>query len=259
MTVKAGKTRQGRTDSCRVSGTFAAWAESFEAADTVSLRAGAWSETLRTADFQQAGKGIKYSYKGPSGGITAMTLDFIKGIFTTTGKELSLTGTTAPVSVALVMGDYYGYATAEDEGVDDVINSKKSLPVQLLSGYADTLAVTKIKVKQGTENKVASLTIQGTFTSVETVDLNATGLTVHWGTDSYTVADEYFTEKGTDKFVGKKSSFAADPTSANVTIDFVKCTFKIVLKNTELTWQEEPVAFGMEFDSFHRQEEVSFD
>jgi parallel beta-helix repeat protein/predicted outer membrane repeat protein len=259
MTVKAGKTREQQADSCNISGTFAAAVESFAAADTLAVRAGTWYETLRITDFQPSGKGMKYTYKGPSGGITLMSLDFIKGIFTASGKELRLTGMTAPAPVALVMGDYYGFASAADQGANDVINSKKSLPVQLLSGYADTLQVTKSKAKEGTENNVASLTIQGTVTSMETVDLTSTGLTVHWGTDSYTIDTQYFTEKGTEKFVAKKKSFAADPTSVNVTMDFLKCTFKIVLKNTELNWQESPVAFGLEFGSFNRQEEISFE
>jgi|GEM_PF-1959633 len=261
MTVKAGKTREQQADSFNISGTFAAAVESFAAADTVSLCAGAWSETLRTADFQPAGKGMKYIYKGPVGGIISMSLDFIKGIFTASGKELSLTGTTAPAPVALVMGDYYGFAIAEDTGDDDVINAKKSLPIQLLSGHTDTLEVTKpIKIKPSSEDTVASLTIQGNFSSIETVDLTATGLTIHWGDDSYTLdGNKYFTEKSTGKYVGKKKTFAVDTVIASVTMDFVKCTFKIVLKKTDLTWQESPVTFGLEFGSFNRQDDISFE
>ena len=188
-----------------------------------------------------------------------MTLDFVKGIFTATGKDIDLSGLTAPAPVALVMGDYYGYATAADEGANDVINSKKSLPVQLLSGNADTLQVTKMKVKEGPENYVSSLIIQGTLTSIETVDLAATGLAIHWGTDSYTIGKEYFTEKGTDKYVGKKKSFIADPISVNATIDFIKCTFKIALKNTELTWQDGPLDFGLEFGAYYKTVSVILD
>ena len=252
VTVKADKDREDPADICTIAGNFVAAVESFLAADTVSLRTGTWYETLSAASFRQSGKKSKYTYKGPSGGITSMTLDFVKGIFSASGKDIDLSGMTAPLPVALVMGDYYGYATAADEGANDVINSKKSLPVQLLSGNADTLQVTKMKAKEGPENYVSSLIIQGTLTSIETVDLTATGLTIHWGTDSHTIAGKYFTEKGTDKYVGKKKSFAADPNSANVTIDFIKCTFKIVLKNTTLTWQDAPATFGLEFGSYNK-------
>ncbi len=257
-TVKAGKTREAQADSFSVSGTTNAEATDFSAAETVTLRVGDFSETLNCDDFKQAGKHPKYTYKGPSGGITSITLDFNKGTFRAAGKDLILTGTTAPMLVLILIGDFYGAAFAEDQGANDVINGKKSVPVQLLLGDTDYLKTTKVKCKQGNENQVGKLAVQGVIAVEEIVDLRTTGLTIHWGAQQYVLQGGDFTAKGTNTYVGKVKPSGGDNSSAAVTIDFNKCTFKVTLKNTDMTWQASPVNFGLEFDSFNEQENVEF-
>ncbi len=258
ITVKAGKTREAGSDSCSVSGALDAPLASFQSADMVTIRAGEMAETVNCSAFKQAGKNPKYTYKGPSGGITSLILDFKKGVYSAAGKNLDLTGMSAPVPVALLFGDYYGYVTAEDQGANDIINGKKSLPVQLLSGFADYVATTKVKVKPGKTNNVGNLTVQGAIAVETLVNLTASGITIHWGTESYVLQGSDFTIKGTNKYVGKVKPSGGDTSSATVTIDFNKCTVKVVLKNTDIPWQSSPVNFGLEFDSFNEQEVVNF-
>jgi hypothetical protein len=258
ITVKAGKTREARGDSCSVSGDLDASESSFLAANTITLRTGEMAETLYQTAFTQSGKNPKYTYKGPSGGITSLMLDFKKGVYRASGKNLDLTGMIAPAPVALLFGDYYGYADAEDQGANDVINGKKSLPIQLLLGATDYLKTTKVKCKQGKENNVGNLTVQGAIAVEEIVDLRTQGLTTHWGAQPYVLQGGDFTAKGTNKYIGKVKPSGDDNSSATVTIDFNKCTFKVTLKNTDMTWQTSPVNFGLEFDSFNEQESVDF-
>jgi predicted outer membrane repeat protein len=258
ITVKAGKTRQAKGDSGSVSGSLNASESSFLAANTITLRTGEMAETLNRTAFTQSGKNPKYTYKGPSGGITSLILDFKKGVYSSSGKDLDLTGMSAPAPVALLFGDYYGYADAEDQGANDVINGKKSLPVQLLVGHEDYLHATKIKCKQGKSGNVGNLTCQGGIAVETFVDLATSGLTIHWGMEQYVLQGGNFTAKGTNKYVGKVKPSGGDSSSATVTIDYNKCTFKVVLKNTNMAWQASPVDFGLEFDSFNEQEVVNF-
>jgi len=258
ITVKAGKTREASGDSCSVSGALDAPLASFQAADMVTIRVGEMAETVNCSTFKQAGKNPKYTYKGPSGGITSLILDFKKGVYSASGKNMDLTGMSAPAPVALLFGDYYSYTAAEDQGANDVINGTKSLPVSLLLGDTDYLKTTKVKCKQGKENNVGNLTVQGAIAVETLVDLTASGLTIHWGTEQYVLQGTDVTVKGTNKYVGKVKPSGEDNSSATVTIDFNKCTFKVVLKNTDIPWQTSPVNFGLEFEGFNEQENVEF-
>jgi predicted outer membrane repeat protein len=258
MKVKASKTREAvdgmYKDVFSLQGSFDAQVSSFTNADTVSITIGPWSETLNRSDVVQKGKKSKYMYKGPPGGIKSLLLDFDKGTFTVTGKNCDLTGLTAPVPVILIFGDYYGYtAVYEDE-----INGKKPIPVLFLASYNDFLRVDKVACKAGDGNTVASLTVQGAITMIEEIDLRTAGLTITWGTAQYEIAPEAFTEKN-GKFTAKTKASDTDPSSANVSIDFVKCRFKIVLKNTSMVYQASPVWFGLQCGSFDQGVEVGFE
>ena len=257
MKVKAGRTRESKdglfTDSFSITGYFGADVNSFKNADTVSLTIGPWSETINRDKIIHKGKKSKYAYKGPPGGITAMILDFDKGIFTVAGKKCNLTGLMAPVSVILTFGDFYGYTVVAESD----INGKKQLPAQLLSSYANFLRVDKIVCKPGEGNNIENLTIQGAITALDTIDLTETGLIINWGSGQCEIAKENFTERNS-KYTAKIPSSDTDPFRANVLIDFHKCAFKIVLKNTSIAYQASPVWFSLECGSFNHGIEVTF-
>jgi len=257
MKVKAGKIRETEdglfVDSFNIKGYFVADVNSFKNADIVTIAIGPWSETIDRNKIVKKGKKSKYAYKGPPGGITAMKLDFDKGMFTIVGKKCNLTGLMAPVSLIITFGDFYGY-TVVAEGV---INGKKQLPAQFLSSYTDFLRVDKIVCKSGEDNNIENLTIQGAITALDDIDLTETGLIIDWGSGQCEIAKENFKEKNY-KYTAVISSSNTDPFSANISIDFNKTVFKIVLKNTSIAYQASPVWFGLECGLFDHGIEVTF-
>ncbi len=254
MTVKAGKTREALADSFTVMGTFDATADDFTAADTVYVNVGLYEETIDGADFKQAGKKPKFTYKD-KGSITSLSLDMKKGRFKIIAKNVDLTGTSAPVEVVLVFGEYVGLGQA----VEDVINAKKYLPMQLQSGFADALRVEKAICKPGKENNVKNLVISGSLATADEIDLRTASLLLRWGTAEHAVGLGEFVLKGKTKYQYKKRPDDLDPATIVISIDPTKCTFQIVARNTLWTWQNSPVNFGLEFGSFNETEEVAFE
>ncbi len=258
VTVKAGKTREAQKDSFAISGILNAQEADFLTAETITLRCGTWVEALDASAFKKSGKKPKYSYKGPAGGVTKMVLDFDKDMFSAAGKNLVLTGTTTPIILVFLIGDtYYAYAAADDE---NIINGKKDLPMQLLAGHTDAMRVDKVVCKQGKENNVGNLVVKGQLAAAGEVDLTAMDLTLCWGASEYPVleGDEGFRLAGKMKYQHKKSPDAEDPATIVISIDFVKCAFQVVAKNTNWPWEEDPLNFGLQFGDFDEQEEVEF-
>ena len=254
MTVKAGKSRDAVGDSFSVTGTFDATADDFTTADTVYVNVGLYEETIDCADFKQAGKKPKFTYKG-TGSITSLTLDMKKGTFKIIAKKVDLTGMSDPVEVWLIFGEFVGIG----ETTEDVINAKKYLPMQLQSGYADNLRVEKVVCKPGKENNVKNLVVSGSLATEDDIDLRTASLLLQWGTAEHPVGLGEFELKGKTKYQYKKKPDDLDPAHIVIMIDPTKCTFQIVAKNTNWTWQNSPVNFGLEFGSFDETEEVSFE
>jgi len=129
--------------------------------------------------------------------------------------------------------------------------------VQLLTSYMNFLRVKKVVCKPGEDNNIENVTIQGSITALDDIDLTATGLIIYWGAEPCEIAKEEFTKKNS-KYIAKVPSSDTDPFSANISIDFTKCEFKIVLKKTSIPYQASPVWFGLECGSFVLDVEVAF-
>lgn len=261
MKVKAGKTRVLKDgllgDQYSIKGYFNANVNSFETADTVFLTIGPWSEAIQRSEFVKKGKKSKYMYKGSLGGVTKILFDFDKGTFTLTGKKCDLTGLAAPVSIILIFGDFYGYAFVDES----VINKKKLLPVQFLSGYENYLRVDKVVCKRGDDDTVEYLKLQGAIASLDNIDLVETGLIIHWGSRQCEIPRENFKKHKTkNKYTAKVSATETDPFRATILIDFDRCKYKFTLKKTSIAYQASPVWFNLEFGSFdHDDIEVVFE
>ena len=93
---------------------------------------------------------------------------------------MDLSGLAAPISVEIDFGYLVGLGLAQDAGEDDVINGKKTLPMQLLSGNTDGLRVEKVVCKQGKENNIVNLTFSGSVATATKVDLTTTNLILIW-------------------------------------------------------------------------------
>ncbi|MBN1846773.1 MAG: hypothetical protein JW810_13900, partial [Sedimentisphaerales bacterium] len=250
LTLQASPDREAPQDAFSLTGQFLAFPQTFTQADFVTLRVGSWSETLGRERFRPAGKRQRYVYKGLAGGVTQLYLDFVSGQFRAAAKQVDLTGTTSPAPVVLAFGSYYGYAAAADAGADDLINAARPLPVKFLAGYADSLAVYQAAAETSDADTVARLSLQGAISLETPVDLCQTGVTICWGTDSFTLPAGSFVAKKNGKFVGTQKALAADPASAKVIIDQASCTFSILLRDTAIAWQDGPLLFGLAFGGY---------
>ena len=256
LTVAAGKERprQGWAgDSFTVWGTLAATVEALAAAEVIEIQAGGQAWTIDTSDGgfkQSSGKPI-FSYKGSVGGITQFKADLSAGTFQAAAKNVDLTGLDQPVVVSVRAGAYYGRGTAGEE----VVNSGKGLPVQLLMGAADRLTVDKVRVKANKDGTVGQLTASGRIAAAGATDLRATGLRITWNGEAFDLGGGDFVIKSGQKYIGMVKDGAKQATAA---FDFGKCTFSILLKNPGYAYQVSPGQFGLWFGSFAQTAAVEF-
>jgi hypothetical protein len=153
------------------------------------------------------------------------------------------------VYVLIDLGTYAGIGIA-NEGI---VNGRKSIPVQLLSGYIDTLTVTRTKPKSSTNPSSDQLSVQGTFT-VDDDSTMSDGLTITWGSQTFTIPGEQFLSVKTGRLKAKYQD--GNGVSIYADFDFVKCTFKIVIKQTTITAQSGTVDFGLAFGNYNKTSEV---
>jgi hypothetical protein len=259
MTVKAGKT--DNSDSFTVSG----WLDGVDPADfvngdTVTVQLGDLPPWTITGQFKQSGSKPKYRFKGTPGVSPSVNFDLDKETFSISGKNMNLTSLAAPVRISLYIGDYAGWADAEDTGDDDVINGKKILPIQLLDGVEDALRVEKATCKENTQtDTVKTLNIQGGITIFEDVDLSTVAATVYWGSQPTVIPVGGLVEQGSGKFHYVKKATQADPSTANITFDLPKCTFKIILTHTAMPWLDSPLPLRIVIGSvFDEQDTADF-
>jgi len=252
VTITAGKT--AGLDSFSISGRFdPAVPTGFVNGQTVMLQVGDPAFWRISQPLVQSGQTAKYSYSGTPN----VTLDIGKGTFKVWAKNVDLTGLAAPAIITLALGSYNGAAVAEDEGQDDLINGKKPIPLQLLIGQADVLRVDKAVCKEKT-GLVNSLAVQGGIVMADDVDLSQVSGTIYWGSGQYPIPVGGLVNKGTDKYQFSKKASQGDSSTATVLIDLAKCTFKVTLRNTAMTWQVSPVVFRLMLGTFDQSESVEF-
>lgn len=270
LTIKAGKVRDGVSDSFSLTGKISAGFLGFiadPANDLANISFAIYSYVedepygyeglLDSQRIKVDSKRKKISYKnsvskGQFGAITSFKADLSKGTFSVAAKNIDLTGLQSPVTVMLFIGDYIGQGLASDEN-PDVINGKKTLPILLLAGFTDHLSIEKApKVKF--KNDLASTTVAGSITAQESfiVDLTDKAVTIIWGEKNFTILAGSFSDKGA-KFTCKKVS-AVEGGVFSGTIDFAKCTFKISIKNAPLEVNAE--TFGLAFSAFNQVTDI---
>ena len=105
---------------------------------------------------------------------------------------------------------------------------------------------------------MGNLVVSGAIATADDIDLRTASLLLHWGTAEHAVGLGEFELKGKTKYQYKKSPGDLDPANIVISIDPTKCTIQIVAKNTNWTWQDSPVNFGLELGTFDEDEEVSF-
>ncbi|MCP4707510.1 MAG: right-handed parallel beta-helix repeat-containing protein, partial [Planctomycetes bacterium] len=265
LKIKAGKNRLDQpspVDSFTISGAFDATLQDFLDNTEMQIYFGPYTETipLELPLFKQVGDNPKFMYKrafakDEPGAITAMKFDLTKATFSLVAKNIDLTGLETPADVIIKIGDNDYYRAA---AVGELIaNAKKPVPIQFLMGQKDSLRIYKqpkfklSTAKQGPGND--SLQIKGGI-SLANLPPNLAGkrVDIQWGDyHDYIPADAIIADSSGNKFIYKKASSDTTPNSITLAqFDFVKCTFKIVIKNADIGPLSPPQNLTISFEGF---------
>jgi subtilisin family serine protease len=256
--VKAGKI-QG-LDSISCSGDFNTTAELIAAADNVTVRIYSasddylvYEQTISASLFVNSKNTYTYKYKmasGQPGGITQLKFDVGKNKFDLKASKVNLTGLACPFYCIIDIGTYSGLGVAGES----VVNGKKTIPVRLLSGYADTLLVTKTKLKIAAASSGNKLAVKGTFTVADDSSV-AGGLTITWGEQTFTIPGNQFTQTKANRW--KSKYLAPDGSIINTDFDFAKCAFTVEVKQAQIESQWGTVDFNLAFGNYNKTVEAS--
>jgi protocatechuate 3,4-dioxygenase beta subunit len=260
--VKAGKV-QGQ-DSFNASGTFAETLSDFTGITSIDVNIIALTgddgdlEEIYTESIafsaSQVVKG-KFKYKGLTGHITSLKIDFNKKTFAIKSKNIDLTGLEADVQLNVVLGDY----TLSGDADETIVNGKKLIPIRLMRTHADTLRITKAKAKDSSVQSKDSLTVKGEIAveAVDTTDLTSEEMIISWGdTQTFTIPAGSFVVKKGHSYKCSKVSID-DGAIANCKFDLDKCAFNISIKNAELDDTSGAVDFGISFADFNETSELT--
>jgi hypothetical protein len=192
----------------------------------------------------------KYNVKsGRPGGISSLKFNVDKNTFYLQTKNTDLTGLGCPMYLLIDLGTYAASGVADE----NTVNGKKLIPIRLMSGYADTLAVTKARQKISTSPNSDRLYVKGTFTVDD--DSNVTdGLTISWGEQTFTIPGDQFTQVKANRW--KSKYLAPDGSIINTDFDFAKCVFTIDIKQTRIESQLRTVEFNLAFGNYNKTAEA---
>ena len=234
-TVKAGKDEGG--DSIELSGIVNASEEDLDAAvgDTiiVSLEAEYIPGDVIEYEFPIAAGNIKKGkYTSPKDQDqvdpeTRLEIDTVKETIKFSAKKDDLTGLSCPITVRVDILEWW----AEDELEDPIVNGTKPCPLPLLMYVDESLEVTKVKAKKGSEPESDSISIEGTFTIDGFFDEDEPVI-IKIGSNTFTVPAAAFDEKNGSY---KCNSAESGNGLVTATFDYVKATYKISIKNADLS------------------------
>jgi hypothetical protein len=254
--VKAGKVIGYDNITC--TGDFEATLAQLNEADRITVKIYSVADDYlvfeQSIDFDAFTlKKNTYSYKykpasGQPGAITSLKFDIGKKTFSLQAKNIDLAGLACPLYMTIDAGSYCGTAVVDEL----VVNKKKSIPIRLMSGYADTLAVTKLKVTNSTTPAADKLSVKGTITVADDSNV-ADGLTITWGTDSWTVPGEQFVQVKTGRY---KCAYADANGVITADFNFTKCTFTISIKQTTLSQTSGSFDFTISFGDYSETAEI---
>ena len=223
--------RSNPTDKFKVWGKFTADANDFKA-DELFVRVGPWQTTIATQNnpaFKKLGKRNAYLYQGSpeDGGNVTILIDLDKGTFRIIAKDVDLTGLNEPVPVYIVIGDYFGQATAQVKG--------QSLSLKFMSNYEDRLQCNwfRFSYDDGPNYYYSySLMVLGGI-ATETYPLDLTGMKVKifWGSKNYAIDADELTQLQGHKY--RYTNRSGKLQSAY--FDLENCQFRIYIAKDHLS------------------------
>ena len=233
-----------------------------------------YEEILPSAKRKLTNSAILYKNKvsnNGSGCITSLSITRKNGRINVIGKNLDLTGLSAPLVFELKSentnyGLYYYQAIAYDGdilgsgGNLDVINGKGNVPIQFMSDYKNLLMVDKLSYKKNTKKANAdSLTISGKITlKYSQVDLSQLEIKVGFGDYSVTIPYESMYRSGNSNSFKYKRRKNVESELSSALFDFDKCYYKIVIRKADIDMEDgDSVDFSLKFNSFDESMTVS--
>ncbi|MGA2093007.1 MAG: C10 family peptidase [Sedimentisphaerales bacterium] len=255
-TVTAGKGNNDNNDSIVLSGNIDVTPAEFIAAIWVTIDInGLYNEKILAYNqYDDESNKYKYTYKipkGEKGRTTSFVVDTKKHTFSLKIQKVDLTCLHCPFDVKIDIGKCHSVCTLDE----NIVNGKKFIPIQLMSGCEDYLQVQSVKIKKG--KLTDTLTVKGGIaygimpTSMSDVVLILEGQT-------FTIPAVNFKPSGKSglKYVCKNAKIS-EGGIANGTFDFGKCTFSISIKNTKINSASGAVDLTLTIGSFNEQ--VNFD
>lgn len=206
---------------------------------TVTINFGPYSEILGYANFRQSGS--KYTYKGSSGHITALTLDLAHATFSITARNVNLEGLTNPIHIEVVIGGYLGATDYEHP----------ALSLLFLKGIDDALDISHLSVGFNRDYTAATIRVTAALAAADLdVDLTETELTISFnGQDITLPAGSFVASRSPRKFTYKSPS-GTQTNVLSVVLDLQKATLVLTITKCPLTFESGEMIVGLEFGDF---------
>jgi hypothetical protein len=182
---------------------------------------------------------------------TSFTLDTSKKTFSFSASNVDLTGLSCPLNIEIKIGDFIGTTNVGE----DIVNSGKPIPINLIMGVENSLRVDKSKFTRNKKTgNITQVAISGGFSVKDTIDMATNSFTVNIGTQTFTVPiGKFKNTKG--KFTCSKVALSGGEIAA-ATFDFNKCTFTLTIKKTNFAASAGDKVFGIAFASFSESDVV---
>jgi len=228
ISLNAGNSRDDPSDSFTVTGRFYAVSGDFADSD-VFLRVGPWHDAIDGADLNVRGGSI-FTFNGsPQSGDGTLSLKFdtAHSRFSLVGRNVNLTGLAKPILVEIVVGSYYGQATA-------LVKGNKPVSMKFLYGGSDALRSDRYVYVYDDHHNSDSMTITGSIASLSgAINLKNAKVTITWAT-----SDIYSLPTGKFKQVGLTQKYVYINPDSNLKyaiIDWKDAAFKIRMAKSSIS------------------------
>jgi len=202
----------------------------------VKINFGPYEQTI--SDFIQFGS--TYLYRGTGSGISLMLLNMNQGSFMILTRNVDLIGLSNPIPIDVKFVDY--------AGTDSY--TARNLSLSFMNGFADCLRIDSARL---TGNLL--LVRGGIALANPGIDLNHHELTISTSQQQFTIPPGLFRKIGS-------MYLYSDPLGANGNItqaifDCNRCTFTLMIRNTNLNQNSGTVPFRLQFDSFDQTTDLN--
>jgi hypothetical protein len=254
LTVKAGT--QSGVGSAVVTGPISVDRQAVQDAQFIYVAVGPFSLEFdvnpKLAKFK--GNTFSYAHTPVKGSKVTLTIDFAKQTFKLDLKNVNLAGIACPVAVEIGIGETNSLrGTATQALLDETGNT---LPMSLLSGYADALRVDNVKLNGSEKPDKDSLTLSGAIallvpeTNLAQYDVAITFGNGGSGDLQLTLPVGSMHRVGSGNiFVYKKPNGFTGP-AVTAKFDFDNGVFKITVKNTDINTFAGATNFRLRFADF---------